>query len=69
MNFGYLDWIILVVYLCPTLGVGFLGKAYVGEPRGYMVANRRVKVALGVATIEATEIGVITFMISESWDT
>ncbi|MFN2514388.1 MAG: hypothetical protein ABR568_23620, partial [Pyrinomonadaceae bacterium] len=44
MNFSYLDWTILVVYLA------------------YMVADRRVKVALGVATIEATEIGVITFM-------
>jgi SSS family solute:Na+ symporter len=62
MNFGYLDWIILVVYLVLTLGVGFWVKRYVENLRGYMVANRRVKVALGVATIEATEIGVITFM-------
>jgi solute:Na+ symporter, SSS family len=62
MNFGFLDWIILIGYLVFTMGVGFWVKRYVENLRGYMVAERRVKVALGVATIEATEIGTITFM-------
>lgn len=62
MNFGYVDWIILIAYLVFTLAVGFWVKRYVEDLRGYMVADRRVKVALGVATIEATEIGIITFM-------
>ena len=62
MNFGILDWIILVGYLALTMAVGFWVRRYVENLRGYMVADRRVKVALGVATIEATEIGIITFM-------
>ena len=62
MNFSLLDWIILVVYLVVTVSVGFWVRRYVENLRTYMVAGRRVKVALGVATIEATEIGTITFM-------
>ena len=59
MNFGLLDWTILIVYLVLTVGVGLWVKRYVENLRGYMVADRRVRVALGVATIEATEIGII----------
>src|ERR1044071_8572065 len=62
MTFGLLDWIILVVYLAFTMGVGFWVKRYVESLSGYMVAGRRVKTALGVATFAATEIGTITFM-------
>src|SRR5919107_1770441 len=62
MTFGLIDWIILVVYLAFTVGVGFWVKRYVESLSGYMVAGRRVKTALGVATFAATEIGTITFM-------
>jgi solute:Na+ symporter, SSS family len=62
MTFSIFDWIILVVYLVFTMGVGFWVKRYVESLSGYMVAGRRVKTALGVATFAATEIGTITFM-------
>jgi solute:Na+ symporter, SSS family len=62
MTFGFLDWIILVAYLAFTMAVGFWVKRYVESLSGYMVAGRRVKTALGVATFAATEIGTITFM-------
>jgi SSS family solute:Na+ symporter len=62
MTFSIFDWIILVVYLAFTLAVGFWVKRYVENLSGYMVAGRRVKTALGVATFAATEIGTITFM-------
>ncbi|MGH9901129.1 MAG: sodium:solute symporter family protein [Pyrinomonadaceae bacterium] len=62
MNFSFFDWIILVVYMVLTLWVGFWAKRYVENLSGYMVAGRRIKVALGVATFAATEIGTITFM-------
>jgi SSS family solute:Na+ symporter len=62
MTFGIFDLIILVVYLAFTMGVGFWVKRYVESLSGYMVAGRRVKTALGVATFAATEIGTITFM-------
>jgi SSS family solute:Na+ symporter len=62
MTFSLFDWIILVLYLAFTMGVGFWVRRYVESLSGYMVAGRRVKTALGVATFAATEIGTITFM-------
>lgn len=62
MNFSILDWIILVVYLALTVGVGFWVKRYVENLSGYMVAGRRVRLSLGIATFAATELGTITFM-------
>ena len=62
MTFSIIDWIILVAYLVFTVGVGFWAKRYVEDLSGYMVAGRRVKLSLGIATFAATEIGTITFM-------
>ena len=62
MNFHLIDWIILVVYLAGSVFVGIWAKRYVENMEGYFVAGRRVKVALGSATLIATEIGVVTFM-------
>jgi len=62
MNFSVIDWIILVIYLVLTLCVGFWVKRYVESLSGYLVAGRRIKTSLGVATFAATEIGTITFM-------
>lgn len=62
MTFNLLDWIILVAYLAFTVSVGFWVKRYVENLSGYMVAGRRVKLSLGIATFAATELGTITFM-------
>jgi len=62
MNFQILDWLILVVYLAFSVYVGIRAKKYVENMEGYFVAGRRVKVALGSATLIATEIGIVTFM-------
>ena len=62
MTFNLFDWLILVVYLLLTMAVGFWVKRYVENLSGYLVAGRRVKIFLGVATFAATEIGTITFM-------
>jgi SSS family solute:Na+ symporter len=62
MNFHLIDWIILVLYLGLSVFVGIRAKRYVENMEGYFVAGRRVKVALGSATLIATEIGVVTFM-------
>lgn len=62
MNFASIDWIILVLYLGITVFVGIWVKRYVEDLSGYVVAGRRVKVSLGVATFAATEMGIITFM-------
>lgn len=62
MTFNFLDWTILIVYLLLTMAFGFWVKRYVEDLSGYLVAGRRIKVFLGVATFAATEIGIITFM-------
>ncbi len=62
MNFHLLDWIVLVAYLLTTIVIGVRAKKYVENMEGYFVAGRRVKVALGSATLIATEIGIVTFM-------
>jgi len=62
MNFTTLDWIILVLYLASSVFVGIRAKKYVENMEGYFVAGRKVKVALGSATLIATEIGIVTFM-------
>jgi solute:Na+ symporter, SSS family len=62
MNFHLIDWIILFVYLSLTVFIGIRAKRYVENMEGYFIAGRRVKVALGSATLIATEIGVVTFM-------
>lgn len=62
MNFQLLDWFILVLYLAGTIYVGIRARRYVENMEGYFVAGRRVKVALGSATLIATEIGIVTFM-------
>ncbi|MFH0989979.1 MAG: sodium:solute symporter family protein [bacterium] len=62
MNFQAIDWIILVLYLGASVFIGIWAKRYVENVEGYFVAGRRVKVALGTATLIATEIGIVTFM-------
>lgn len=62
MTFSIFDWIILVAYLVFTVGVGLWAKRYVEDLSGYMVAGRRVRLSLGIATFAATEIGTITLM-------
>jgi SSS family solute:Na+ symporter len=62
MNFHLIDWIILFLYLALSVFIGLWAKRYVENMEGYFVAGRRVKVALGSATLIATEIGIVTFM-------
>jgi SSS family solute:Na+ symporter len=62
MAFGVLDWIIVVVYLAASIGIGVWARKYVEDMTGYIVAGRRVRVSLGVATLVATELGTVTFV-------
>jgi solute:Na+ symporter, SSS family len=62
MNFGTADWLILIVYLAGSIWLGVWAKRFVEDLSGYMVAGRRVKASLGVATFVATELGTVTFV-------
>lgn len=62
MNFTLFDWAILFLYLAFSVFIGIRAKKYVEDMEAYFVAGRRVRVALGSATLIATEIGIVTFM-------
>ena len=62
MHFQTIDWVILVLYLGFSVFIGLWARKYVENIDGYFVAGRRVRVALGSATLIATEIGIVTFM-------
>src|SRR6202521_5890064 len=62
MNVTILDWAIVSGYLVVSLGVGLLGKKYIGNVAHYLVAGRELGTFAGIATLAATEIGTITFM-------
>ena len=44
------------------VSLGIWAKRFVEDLTGYMVAGRRVKVSLGIATFVATELGTVTFV-------
>ncbi len=62
MNFAAIDWVIIVLYLAFSLGIGIIGKRYVGDLTHFLVAGRELGVYVGIATLAATEIGTITYM-------
>lgn len=62
MNFGAVDWFITVAYLVASVALGIWAKRYVENLAGYMVAGRKVKVSLGIATFVATELGTVTYV-------
>lgn len=62
MNFSIIDWIILAIYLLGTVYIGIWVKRYVQNLSGYIVAGRKIKVSLGIATFTATELGTVTFV-------
>lgn len=62
MTFSTIDWVVLIIYLVLTVAAGLYARRYVENLSGYMVAGRRVRLSLGVATFAATELGTITFM-------
>ncbi len=62
MNFRMIDWLIILVYLAGSVGLGIWAKKFVEDLTGYMVAGRRVRTSLGIATFVATELGTVTFV-------
>ncbi len=58
----WIDGGIIGVYLVATMVVGILVRKYVGKVEHFLVAGREVDVFLGIASLAATEFGVITCM-------
>ena len=62
MNFGLVDWAVTIAYLIVSVTLGIWAKRYVENLAGYMVAGRKVKLSLGIATFVATELGTVTYV-------
>ncbi|MFQ6130908.1 MAG: sodium:solute symporter [Armatimonadota bacterium] len=61
-NFTAADWAIVVVYLLGSVAIGVWANRYVANLADFIVAGRGLKVALAVATMTGTELGLVTVM-------
>ncbi len=61
-NFQTLDWIIAILYLAGTVGLGIWVNKFVGSLADFIVAGRGLRLYLAVATMTGTEIGLVTVM-------
>src|SRR6185369_2061843 len=62
-NFNWLlDGSIIGVYLLATMAAGLMVRKYVGKVEHFLVAGREMDVFLGIASLAATEFGIVTCM-------
>lgn len=61
-HFSYLDGSIVGVYLLATMVAGIMVRKYVGKVEHFLVAGREMNLYLGIASLAATEFGIITCM-------
>src|SRR5205085_2274999 len=62
-NFNWLlDGSIVGVYLIATMIAGLVVRKYVGNVEQFLVAGREMNVYLGIASLAATEFGIVTCM-------
>ena len=62
-NFSWLvDGSIVGLYLLATMVAGIMVRKYVGKVEHFLVAGREMNVYLGIASLAATEFGIVTCM-------
>ena len=59
---GLYDGTIVGLYLLVTMAVGIAMRRYVGKVEHFLVAGREMDVYLGIASLAATEFGIVTCM-------
>ncbi|MEX2115936.1 MAG: sodium:solute symporter family protein [Bacteroidota bacterium] len=62
MNFSFLDWVIVLFYVATAAWAGMTVRRRVTNISDFLVAGRRIRYHLGVATLVATELGLVTMM-------
>lgn len=62
MNFTLLDGSIVGVYLLVTMIAGVMVRKYVGKVEDFLVAGREMNLYLGIASLAATEFGIVSCM-------
>jgi len=61
-HFTFLDAGIVGFYLLLTIIAGLAVRKYVGKVEHYLVAGREMNLYLGIASLAATEFGIVTCM-------
>ncbi|MBI5094856.1 MAG: sodium:solute symporter family protein [Candidatus Hydrogenedentes bacterium] len=61
-NFGWIDGGIVGVYLIATMVAGIAVRKYVGKVEDFLIAGREMNLYLGIASLAATEFGIVTCM-------
>ncbi|MEN6495082.1 MAG: sodium:solute symporter family protein [Thermoguttaceae bacterium] len=62
MTLAPIDWIIVAVYMTGCISAGVWMRRYVRGVDDFAVAGRQMDVHLGVASLAATEVGIVTLM-------
>src|SRR6266700_3187104 len=57
-----LDGSIIGVYLLATMIAGIMVRKYVGKVEHFLIAGREMDLYLGIASLAATEFGIVTCM-------
>jgi SSS family solute:Na+ symporter len=57
-----IDWIIIAAYLAGCVAAGLWMRRYVNDTEDFTVAGREMDVNLGIASLAATEMGLVTIM-------
>ncbi len=63
-NFTWIDGSIIAVYFALAMFAGLSVRKYIGKVEDFLVAGREMDVYLGVASLAATEFGIVTCMSS-----
>lgn len=61
-SISFLDGGIVALYLLATMIVGIMVRKYVGKVEHFLVAGREMNLYLGIASLAATEFGIVTCM-------
>ena len=62
MNLAPIDWIIILVYLVGCMSAGIYMRRYIRGVDDFAVAGRTMDLNLGIASLAATELGLVTVM-------
>jgi len=62
MRLTPLDWIIILLYLGGCMAAGLWMRRFVRGVQDFAVAGREMDVNLGIASLAATELGLVTIM-------
>src|SRR5712671_3692298 len=62
MHLALIDWCIIVFYLVGCMAAGLWMRRYIRGVEDFAVAGRSLDLNLGIASLAATELGLVTVM-------